>query len=357
MRCALTWGVLTAAVPTLASGQQVSAVLGGVSAHYADSVSGAAGLVGGRVQYSHGGGRGELETNLARFTSGEWAAQFSAQGLLARAVSRRDAVGLAAGGSYNALGSGVWSAAAAAGPFLARSAGGTTASVAFTAGWARSVDSRAFATGTASLGGRYEHGEWRFESVAAGTAADTLRLVDWTAGLGWRRAALSVDLSGGARAGDLASTPWWQLRAEADVAPWAALEGAVGRYPRDFTGFTAGGFAMLGLRLGVLRKSPVSVLRSTSAFRAERLGAARVQVTLQLDGARTVALAGEWNDWVPAPMRRDASGRWTAILALRPGVYRCALLVDGKRWVAPPGAPKTGDDFGGEVGLLVVPEG
>jgi hypothetical protein len=55
-------------------------------------------------------------------------------------------------------------------------------------------------------------------------------------------------------------------------------------------------------------------------------------------------------------MQRDGAGRWVALIGLRPGVYRCSLLVDGTRWVVPPGAPKASDDFGGEVGLLVVPE-
>ncbi len=356
MRSALLWGVLVAGVPALGVAQQVSAVLGGVSARYADSVSGTAALVGGRVRYSRGGARADLETSIARFTSGEWAAQLGGQGLFAAALTRRDAVGLAVGGSFNQLEGGIWSTAAAAGPFVARSAGGVTASLALTAGWARTVDSAAFATEAASLGGRYERGHWRVETVAAGTAADTLRLLDWTVGLGWRSPAVSVGASGGVRTGDLASDPWGQLRAEVGIASWAALEAAVGWYPRDLTGFTAGRFATLGMRLDVLGGTPVRTLRGTDAFRTERLGAARVRVTLQLDGARTVALAGEWNDWMPAPMRRDASGRWTAVLGLRPGVYRCALLVDGARWVVPPGAPKTGDDFGGEVGLLIVPE-
>lgn len=356
MRGTLVWGVLATGVPASLVAQQVSALLGGVSARYADSVSGSAALVGGRVRYAKGGARGDLETSIARFASGEWAAQLGGQGLFAAALTPRDAVGLAIGGSFNQLEGGIWSTTAAAGPFVARAAGGATVSLALTAGWARTVDSSAFATGSATLGGRYERRRWRVESVAVGTAADTLRLLDWTVGVGWRTPALSLGASAGVRTGDLAADPWGQLRAEVGVAPWAALEAAVGRYPRDLTGFTAGRFATLGLRLGVLGATPVRALRGTDAFRTERLSAARVRVTLRLDGAQTVALAGEWNDWSPAPMRRDASGRWTAVLGLRPGVYRCALLVDGARWVVPPGAPKTGDDFGGEVGLLIVPE-
>jgi hypothetical protein len=353
---ALFWAALFAGAPALLPAQQVSALLGGVSARYADSVAGSAALVGARLRHTAGSARGDLETSLARFTSGEWAAQLGVQGLFARAVTRRDAAGLALGGSFNQLGGGIWSATAAAGPFLARAVGPLTASVSLAGGWARTVHSAAFATGTATLGGRYELGDWRLESVALATAADTFRLLDWTVGVGWRGSSVSVAAVGGVRAGDLSSSPWWQVRTDVSIAPWAALEAAMGRYPRDLTGFTAGRFATLGMRVDILKGPPGPMLRATDAFRAERLGAARVRVTLQLDGARSVAVAGEWNDWVPMPMRRDASGRWTTVLGLRPGVYRCALLVDGARWVAPPGAPRTDDDFGGEVGLLIVPE-
>ncbi|MBI2614251.1 MAG: hypothetical protein HYW52_00920, partial [Gemmatimonadetes bacterium] len=103
MRGALLWGVLVTGVPASLSAQQVSALLGGVSARYADSVSGSAALVGGRVRYSRGGVRSDLETSVARFTSGEWAAQLGAQGLFAAALTRRDAVGLGVGGSFNQL--------------------------------------------------------------------------------------------------------------------------------------------------------------------------------------------------------------------------------------------------------------
>lgn len=331
-------------------------MLGGVNARYADSVSGSAAMVGGRLSYARGAARGDVETSLSRFGSGSWAAQLGAQGLLVKAVTRRDALGLTASGSYNKLDGGIWSSAAAVGPFLARSAGDITTSFSLTGGWARAVDSTAYATGTASLGGRYQRGPWRLEGVAMGTAADTLRFVDWTGGVGWQRSAVSVGGSVGVRAGDLASRPWWQLRAEAGVARWAVLEGTLGRYPRDLTGFTAGRFATLGMRFDVLPNRPALTLRGTDAVRTERLGNDRVRVTLQLDGAQTVALAGEWNDWVPTPMRRDPAGRWTAVVGLPSGVYRWAALVDGARWVVPSGVLKTGDDFGGEVGLLIIPD-
>ncbi len=341
--------------PGSLSAQDVSFLLGGVSARYGDTVSGSAALLGGRLGFSRGNARGDVETSFARFVSGEWALQLGMQGLVGTALSRRDATGLALGGSFNRLQGGIWSTTVAAGPFLAHSVGPTTASLSLTAGGVRTVDSTTLAAGTASLGIRVERGPWRVESFAVGTAGDSLRYADWTVGLGWRDSSLSLGVSGGVRAGDLATDPWWQLRLDAGVAPWAAVEASAGWYPRDLTGFTAGRFATVGVRLAVLR-APRASLAASDAFHPERLSASRVRLVLRLDGVRSVALAGEWNDWVPAPMRRDHSGRWIAVIAVRPGVYRCALLVDGARWVVPPGVPKADDDFGGQVGLLIVPE-
>ncbi len=357
MKGVLLLGAIVACTgPGSLSAQDVSLVLGGVSARYADTVSGSAALLGGRMGYSRGAVRGDMETSLAQFLSGEWAAQLGIQGLFGTALSRRDATGFLLGGSFNRLQGGIWSGTAAAGPFLAHSTGPVTASLSLTAGAVRTVDSTLLTVGTASLGVRVERGPWQVESFAVGTAGDTVRFGDWTVGVRWRRAGWLLGVSGGARAGDLATDPWWQLRMDAGVAPWATVEASAGWYPWDLTGFTAGRFAIVGVRLAVLRTARGPTLAVADALRTERLDASRVRVAVRLDGVRSVAIAGEWNDWVPAPMRRDHVGRWTAIIGVRPGVYRCALLVDGTRWVVPPGTPKTGDDFGGEVGLLIVPE-
>lgn len=337
--------------------QDLSLLLGGVNARYADTVSGSAALLGGRLGLVRKAARAGLEGSLAKFSSGEWAAQLSLQGLVASALTQRDAVGLALGGSLNRLGGAIWSSSAAAGPFLAHLAGPTTTSLALTGGAVRRVDSTVIALGTASLGFRVERGPWRLETSAAGSAGDTLRLMDWTGGVTWRGPALELTLSGGARIGDLAANPWWQARLDAGVTPWATIEASGGRYPRDISGFTAGRFATVGLRVALLQ-SPTRKLGDalSGGLRTERLGASRVRVRVRVGDATKVAIAGEWNDWVPAPMRREADGGWSAILALRPGVYRCALLVDGSRWLPPPGSPRADDGFGGQVGFLIVPE-
>src|SRR5574341_9761 len=182
--------------PSRLIAQDLSLLLGGVNARYADTVAGSAALLGGRVGFARGGARVDLDASLAKFTSGEWAAQLGWQGMVGSALSHGNAVGIALGGSFNRLQGAIWSSTAAAGPFLAHLAGPTTTSLSLTGGAVRRVDSTVMALGTASLGFRFERGPWRLETYAVGTAGDTLRLVDWTGGVIWRRAAVEMALTG-----------------------------------------------------------------------------------------------------------------------------------------------------------------
>ena len=75
-----------------------------------------------------------------------------------------------------------------------------------------------------------------------------------------------------------------------------------------------------------------------------------------MDGAATVAVAGDWNGWEPAPLTRSPDGRWLLPRDLPAGVHRFNLLVDGERWIVPEGVPSVDDGFGGQVGLLVIAE-
>ena len=78
----------------------------------------------------------------------------------------------------------------------------------------------------------------------------------------------------------------------------------------------------------------------------------RWRVRFNVDG-RVVAIAGDWNDWTPVPMTREADGRWSVVLTVPPGAHKFMLVVDGKN-IVPRGVPKLPDGFGGEVGLLVL---
>lgn len=66
-------------------------------------------------------------------------------------------------------------------------------------------------------------------------------------------------------------------------------------------------------------------------------------------GARTVAVAGDFNQWSPSarPLRRDAGGRWSVSVKLPPGTYHYRFVVDGDRWVEDPlNNERAANDYG-----------
>lgn len=67
-------------------------------------------------------------------------------------------------------------------------------------------------------------------------------------------------------------------------------------------------------------------------------------------------IAGDFNDWTPAPMRRDGN-RWSYTTALEPGVYEYAFVAPDGTWFVPESVPgRVEDGMGGHVARLVVEE-
>jgi hypothetical protein len=83
-----------------------------------------------------------------------------------------------------------------------------------------------------------------------------------------------------------------------------------------------------------------------------------VQFALTAEGARTVSVAGDFNDWsVDAGTLRDVdgSGVWRGLIAVQPGVHKYMFVVDGEEWVTDPTAERYIDDgFGMRNALLAV---
>jgi hypothetical protein len=69
--------------------------------------------------------------------------------------------------------------------------------------------------------------------------------------------------------------------------------------------------------------------------------------------ARQVEISADFTDWQPLAMV-PASGVWRHEQVLAPGTYRINVRFDGGAWQVPVGLPTVADEFGGEVGLLVV---
>ncbi len=86
-------------------------------------------------------------------------------------------------------------------------------------------------------------------------------------------------------------------------------------------------------------------------------GGSVVTFALVAPRARSVALAGDFDGWdaTRLPLRRGTSGLWAVDVPLRPGRYLYAFVVDGRRFVADPSAPRAvGDDFGQPTSVVTV---
>jgi len=82
-----------------------------------------------------------------------------------------------------------------------------------------------------------------------------------------------------------------------------------------------------------------------------------VQFVLEAPTATSVAVAGDFSDWVPAFTLTDSDGDgiWTGRVPVRPGVHGYMFLVDETEWQTDPNAERYRDDgFGNRNALLAV---
>ncbi|MBI1760970.1 MAG: S8 family serine peptidase [Acidobacteria bacterium] len=116
---------------------------------------------------------------------------------------------------------------------------------------------------------------------------------------------------------------------------------------------------------GVLnaRRAVEQALREEHSDSFGQLGAPRVEAgklvfTHHDDEARSVALAGDFNDWNWARQRcaRDGDGIWrTELPLLVAGRYRYKFVIDGVRWQDDPGnGMKEPDEYGGFNSILHI---
>ena len=82
-----------------------------------------------------------------------------------------------------------------------------------------------------------------------------------------------------------------------------------------------------------------------------------VRFTLAHSSAKSVSVAGDFNDWSSSahPLMRNGPGRWSAVVALPAGEYKFMFVVDGEQWMGPPLAEDYVDDgFGSRNGVVIV---
>jgi hypothetical protein len=100
-------------------------------------------------------------------------------------------------------------------------------------------------------------------------------------------------------------------------------------------------------RLGRMPAPLVPIARSQA-------GSVVVRVSVVDAPEGVVSIAGDFNNWQPAPMEREGD-EWFVSLVLAPGVYHYAFRSANGEWFVPPSTPGRRDDgMGGYLAILVV---
>lgn len=136
-----------------------------------------------------------------------------------------------------------------------------------------------------------------------------------------------------------------------------------GHFPTDpERGIKAGKIMTVGMRLTHLRKSrnnphpPAgrSSTRITHSTNKQTSAAGHQVLTINVKNANEVEIRASFTSWNVVSMHQNSAGAWTIPVQLPPGLYQLAIRIDKGPWRSPPGLTISTDDFGGEVGLLVV---
>jgi hypothetical protein len=80
-----------------------------------------------------------------------------------------------------------------------------------------------------------------------------------------------------------------------------------------------------------------------------------VRFAIERKDARNVALAGDFNQWIPVALTPSAEkkGLFTVELPLNSGIYSYAFVIDGKQWIADESADRLVDDGFGEKNSVI----
>ena len=236
-----------------------------------------------------------------------------------------------------------------------------------------------------------EIGAWSFFGAATALAtvtptavSDTIRYTDAELAIRFDLPRAEVGLAGGTRAGDRLPTiggnarTWGSVSVTGWIATSAALVASVGTYPVDFTqGFPGGRFVAVGVRFGartshrdgtlaVIAPSPGAIAagaaqsdlltdESVLELRVGDAAAGRRAIRVHAPLATMVEIMGDFTNWEPVRFAADGNGWWSVALPISSGVHEMNVRASGGPWVVPPGLTSVEDEFGGVVGVVVVP--
>lgn len=178
----------------------------------------------------------------------------------------------------------------------------------------------------------------------------------------------TAGLRTGVRGFEESAASWVSVNAIAWALRDVGITAGIGSYPTDpGQNLPSARYATLGVRFSPRNmRHPATVLsadvlaapgRATSpAMAVTRDRAERATIVLRAPSARQVEIMGDFTDWTPFQMGRSASsGEWTISLPVTRGVHQVNVRMDGGEWIVPAGLATVRDEFGGSVGVLLVP--
>jgi hypothetical protein len=312
------------------------------------------GSLGGVLAGSGGSGSAELSAGRRAMLAGGWVGEASAElGALAGPERRLATSALAAGRLLRPFAEGGgW--LRASGDVAGREAGRLGG---------HGVDAGAWwqwprAQLTASLAA-----QWNTAQLFAGPSRGTLV---GTVPVRYTEGALSLRVEGDAARLELAAALRRDIGAPELYSPAVNVTAALWQSPthafvvslaRQLPDFVHGGDAVDYISVGMRFNEPTP--------RAER--DARARPTIQVSGddslhlltvraptARTVELMADFTGWEPIRLTRR-NGSFVRAVALTSGTHRVVVRIDGGAWMPAANTPAVDDDFGGRVGLLLVP--
>ncbi len=199
--------------------------------------------------------------------------------------------------------------------------------------------------------------------------------VDVVGAARWSAATVEFDVQAGAR-------PWSERAGRGVYGELSALVSlgerisvvlSGGRYPSDpVRGVVAAKYAMLGIRMNIFgAPAPTlptiagATVRAAGRFAESEHGSrARLEIErsgyrgalrVHVGGVQLVELMGDFTDWQSVALTRIGADIWEIRLTVAPGVHRLNVRIDGGPWVVPQGTRLEETEFGGAVGIVVIP--
>jgi hypothetical protein len=185
------------------------------------------------------------------------------------------------------------------------------------------------------------------------SAAINLPRVDLNASAGFRGGSRLPTLGGTAKSWGSVSLTGWMMSRVAVVA-------SAGTYPVDLTqGFPGGRFASVGIRLGSRRFQPASIaaveITPRKNFEVRSVNSRTRELRVRAPSANSVEVMGDFTSWRSVSLRTADDGWWSIQLPISSGIHEVNVRINGGAWTVPQGLPRKSDEFGGSVGVLVIP--